>query len=298
MASDQVDLNGNFPTTRTFTVVDMPCDLVPNDTCFGFSFDHSRYTSYPVGSVDVTFDTLPGQAGLVVTDMDWSDFYNQPINLGVVTILFDSMGTRSVDMTIDADGVVDGTTRLTFYTNIGPIKGNTSVQGNYDYQSGDLHVEMFSTFRCGGPVAEPVIKIGELRGVTHGGYGEVSITTEGSTLEMSGFDFLISYDAAALTPVHVSRGGLLRECGWQCFSVRLLGDSQSGLLQVVAAAEDSESVAEPLRDGPVDFGQREEITHDEGGPEPVSCYGPSDTNPHELVKIMFLVTDDSAYQCQ
>ncbi len=113
-----------------------------------------------------------------------------------------------------------------------------------------------------------------------GQYEYVSITLEDYPIEMGGFDFLIAYDASALTFAEASPGQLLEDCGWEYFTYRYgvegnCGDAcPSGLLRIIAMAETN------------------------NGPNHPSCYGPPDTDPHELVSLRFLVTNDRNFECQ
>jgi hypothetical protein len=125
-----------------------------------------------------------------------------------------------------------------------------------------------------------IIKIEKTDRTLPGHLEEVSIVTEGPAYEMGGFTFLISYNASALTPTDVTLGRLLQDCGWEYFTYRFnvhgnCGDlCPSGLMRVFAIADT------------------------DNGPFHPSCFGPSDTAPHEIVRIYMLVTSDYKYQCQ
>ncbi len=124
------------------------------------------------------------------------------------------------------------------------------------------------------------IRIAKLHDVLQGNFSSVSITMEGADFEMGGFDFLIAYDASALTPVDVEPGQLLGDCEWEYFSYRFGPDGNcgdacpSGLLRIIA------------------------IANTDNGPYHPSCYGPPDTDPHELASMKFLVTNDRTFECQ
>ena len=125
----------------------------------------------------------------------------------------------------------------------------------------------------------PDIVIEKTHRTIQGGHEFVSITTENSTVEMGGFDFLIAYDASALTFMEATPGQLLEDCGWEYFTYRYgpsgnCGDAcPSGLLRIIAIAETN------------------------NGPYHPSCFGPPDTDPHELAEMKFLVTDDRTFEC-
>jgi hypothetical protein len=128
------------------------------------------------------------------------------------------------------------------------------------------------------PTADIVIQ--KTHDAYQGQYEEVSVTIENSPLAMGGFDFLIAYDASALNFTEATPGQLLEDCGWEYFTYRYgafgnCGDAcPSGLLRIIAIAETN------------------------NGPNHPSCYGPPDTDPYELVRLKFLVTDDRTFECQ
>jgi hypothetical protein len=104
--------------------------------------------------------------------------------------------------------------------------------------------------------------------------------TSQSILPIGGFDLLIAYDASALTAMEATPGQLLEDCGWEYFTYRYGADGNcgdacpSGLLRIIAIAEINNGANHP------------------------SCYGPPDTDPHELVEMRFLVTNDRTFECQ
>jgi len=130
----------------------------------------------------------------------------------------------------------------------------------------------------------PIVTIEKTHGTLQGHYEQVSITyqniLDGSLPDMGGFDFLIAYDASALAFVEAYPGQLLEDCGWEYFSYRYGVDGNcgnacpSGLLRIIAIAETN------------------------NGPNHPNCYGPPDTDPHELAKMKFFVTNDRTYECQ
>jgi hypothetical protein len=110
----------------------------------------------------------------------------------------------------------------------------------------------------------------------------VSITLENNELEMGGFDFLIAFDNSALAFMEATPGQLLEDCGWEYFTYRHgvegnCGDAcPSGLLRIIAIADlDNGSGLHP------------------------ACFGPPDTDPHELAEMKFTVTRDRNFihQC-
>ncbi|MFH1893188.1 MAG: T9SS type A sorting domain-containing protein [Candidatus Zixiibacteriota bacterium] len=126
----------------------------------------------------------------------------------------------------------------------------------------------------------PLVTIEKTHDSYQGHYEHVSITLENNPLMMGGFDFLITYDASALTPMEALPGQLLENCGWEYFTYRFgvqgncEGPCPSGLLRIVALAETN------------------------NGPNHPDCFGPPDTDPHELVVMKFYVTNDRSFECQ
>ncbi len=126
----------------------------------------------------------------------------------------------------------------------------------------------------------PIVRIEKTHNSYQGHYTMVSLTLENNSLEMGGFDFLIAYDASALAFAEASPGQLLEDCDWEYFTYRHgvegnCGDAcPSGLLRIIAMAETNDGVQKP------------------------SCYGPPDTEPHELAKMKFMISDDRTLECQ
>lgn len=93
--------------------------------------------------------------------------------------------------------------------------------------------------------------------------------------ELGGFDFLIAYDASALTLLGAEKGVLLTQERWEYFTYRFgpfgnCGNGcPSGMVRVVAMAE--------TNDGPAH-------------PDPIATAG-------ELFKLTFLITNDRTFEC-
>jgi hypothetical protein len=115
--------------------------------------------------------------------------------------------------------------------------------------------------------ANPLIKIGDIEaGLST--TASVSITFENGPFEMGGFDFLIHYDPLAFSLISSSMGQLLLDCDWEYFTYRYEG---SALIGLTAYADINNGDIHP------------------------SCYGPPDTNPHELAELNILITDSYSY---
>jgi hypothetical protein len=120
----------------------------------------------------------------------------------------------------------------------------------------------------------PIIKIEKTHDTYQGHYEEVSITIDDGSYEIGGFDFLIAYDASALTFIEANKGQMLEDCEWEYFTYRFgafgnCGDAcPSGMLRIVAMAETNDGSNHPL------------------------CFGPPDTGEYELAKMKFMVSNN------
>jgi hypothetical protein len=97
------------------------------------------------------------------------------------------------------------------------------------------------------------VTIDKIHDQLQGHYTEVAITLDDSytSMNMGGYDFLIAYDAPALTFVEAMPGALLEDCGWEYFTYRFgaygnCGNAcPSGLLRIVALAETNNGANHP-----------------------------------------------------
>ncbi len=126
----------------------------------------------------------------------------------------------------------------------------------------------------------PIVRIEKTHNTFQGYFENVSITIENSTYDFEGFDFLIAYDASALSAVSVTAGAWIEDCEWEYFTYRFGVNGNcgsacpSGLLRIVAIAEMNNGAHSPL------------------------CYGPPDGAEYELAVMRFLVTNDRTFECQ
>jgi hypothetical protein len=113
-----------------------------------------------------------------------------------------------------------------------------------------------------------------------GHYTQLSIDLDGSyeSMEMGGFDFLITYDNSILSLVDAEAGALLNDCGWEYFTYRFGYDGNcgngcpSGAVRLVALAETN------------------------NGPYHPSCF--SSASGTQLAVLNFFVVNDHNYDCQ
>lgn len=125
-----------------------------------------------------------------------------------------------------------------------------------------------------------VIKLTKSHNSLQGHYEYISITKVFGSEEMGGFDFLVGYDASALSFMSAELGSALgpQGCGWEYFTYRYgafgncSGPCPSGYLRVVAIADVNNGANHP------------------------TCL--SVVNGAELVVLKFYVTNDATFECQ
>ncbi|MDD4051309.1 MAG: FlgD immunoglobulin-like domain containing protein [candidate division Zixibacteria bacterium] len=127
----------------------------------------------------------------------------------------------------------------------------------------------------------PVVRLEKTEGTLQGHSVNLELTIENAGLfQVAGFDFLIAYDASALTFIQAEKGDLLANCGWEYFTYRFGPNGNcgtgcpSGMLRLIALAETNNGVSHP------------------------SCYGPSDLGVHGLANLTFFVSNDRTFECQ
>jgi hypothetical protein len=126
----------------------------------------------------------------------------------------------------------------------------------------------------------PTIAIEKKHKVVQGGQTCVDVTMQGRPIIFGGFDFLIAYDASAMSPLGVSEGQLYPDCQWEYFTYRFGANGNcgnacpSGLIKITGVAETN------------------------NGPYHPTCLGPSTTDTTQLASICFLVSNDRTLECQ
>jgi len=131
-------------------------------------------------------------------------------------------------------------------------------------------------------IVEPYqVVIEKTHNTVQGGHELVCVTLEKGSEQLWGFDFLIAYDASALSFQRALEGNDLyaNGCGWEYFNYRFgasgncSGACPSGKLRVVGIAETN------------------------NGPNHPNCYLPA-LFPAEMFCLDFLVTADQTFECQ
>jgi hypothetical protein len=134
-----------------------------------------------------------------------------------------------------------------------PLTGfptTTGVQDNCYAQANSTMPPKAVGFVNGGIlVVEPVetpfqIQIEKTHGTYQGHHEYVDVTLNEGSLMLSSFDFLIQYDASALTLVTVDPGEFIQDCGWEYFTYRYGasgncggGACPSGVVWIVSIAD-------------------------------------------------------------
>jgi len=126
------------------------------------------------------------------------------------------------------------------------------------------------------------VTIEKVHDVYQGTSEDVSVMLVNDVYPMGGFDFLIQYDASALTLQAASPGAYLDECDWEYFTYRYGPNGNcgpnacpSGVVRLVGIAETNNGANHPS-------------CYDAGSPD----------NPDEVAVLSFLVSNDRTFECQ
>ena len=120
------------------------------------------------------------------------------------------------------------------------------------------------------------VTIEKMHNALQGHYVDLGIYQTKGTFYMGGYDFLLSYDASALTFIQAAAGTMFTNCEWEYFTFRLGPDGNcgdacpSGLVRIIALAETDNGPHHPIP----------------------GCTGT------ELAKMTFLVSNDRTLNCQ
>ncbi len=188
--------------------------------------------------------------GSVVTgDVDATDADNGPVSPSYSVIDWPGPGPAP---TVDGNGVVTwnteedaayiGTHTITVVVSDGAAICDPCSPSNSDTCSFDVLI--VPNFR---------VEIAYVDSVIQGGSVDVPITLDGSyeSYEMAGFDFLVQYDASALSITGASEGGMLLGNAWEYFTFRFGPNGNcgsgcpTGKFRVVALAETNDGMAHP-----------------------------------------------------
>ncbi|RKX21272.1 MAG: hypothetical protein DRP35_04695 [Candidatus Zixiibacteriota bacterium] len=257
----QADVGAFSVTVRAYEL-DGPeafCEITGNFTNIGPSFvDCAGTPLVPVGKGNTATN------GAVATDGDCD-----PISYSIVGVTPVPNGTYSIDPntgvitfnTLEADAATNDT-QYDFTVEVSDGLATDQCVVSFDV----LATEPFQ------------VRIEKTHLAIQGTHETVDITLEKGSEPLGGFDFLIAYDASALTFVGALEGELLTECGWEYFTYRYGatgncdGGCPSGMLRVVAIAETNNGANHP------------------------TCFALEDE--YTLAVLDFLVTDDRTLECQ
>jgi hypothetical protein len=282
-----VDSNA-VETTYHYAITD---ELVTNAHWGGTHTLQTDRTEYVAGDIAMFTATIEANNGsLLVADEAYLAVIVQPSpEIGLFVILSDD-GQGADDAA--GNGVYSGSLQIPNTSPPGDWSMSLFAQENlFGFNEyGGMVLDSFpeggaecGTFQHGSftvVAPKPTVQIEKTHDTYQGHYEFVSVTLEDNPVEIGGFDFLIAYDASALAFIEATPGQLLEDCEWEYFTYRSgafgnCGDAcPSGLLRIIAMAETN------------------------NGPYHPSCFGPPDTDPHELAEMKFYVTDDRTYECQ
>ncbi|UCD17639.1 MAG: hypothetical protein JSV44_01695, partial [Candidatus Zixiibacteriota bacterium] len=213
-------------------------------------------TSEPPFFDNTCDDTIQFMAGIINTyQFDGVDPDNCPLPLSYALVNSDAPGGVVIDV---ATGLLEYVPPLY-------AAGNTYFV-DVEISDGYATAECRKWIDVLPPVTS--IKIERATNAPPGGEVYVSITIEDVPLEMGGFDFLISFDPYMIFPISANPGQLLEDCEWEYFTYQL--NAIDGLIRIVSIADINNGAYHPV------------------------CFGPPDTDPHELARIKFAVSPDAA----
>ncbi len=160
-----------------------------------------------------------------------------------------------------------------------PVEGNNVITVTATDDCGatatcETNVEVVLVSSC------PMVTIEKREKVIQGQYEDVLVSITNAQYEMGGYDFLIAYDASALTFMQAAQTGFPDACGWEYFTYRFGptgncdGGCPSGMLRVFALAE-----------------------YNNGADHP-DCYIPPDAGEYGLFTLRFFVSDNRTFECQ
>jgi hypothetical protein len=188
-----------------------------------------------------------------------------PISFSIANVVPAPVGTVSVNpstglVTFDTDDL-DGGNLYVITVEVTDGVASTTC---------DVEVDVLLT--------EPfLVRIEKTHGTFQGQHEFVDVSVDGGSELAAGFDFLIAYDASALSFQGAIEGSIYTNCGWEYFTYRFGPDGNcsnacpSGLLRVVGIAETN------------------------NGPNHPTCF---DVAGETLFTLDFLVTDDRTFECQ
>jgi hypothetical protein len=120
---------------------------------------------------------------------------------------------------------------------------------------------------------------------------DISFLNQGTNWPIAGYDFLIKYDASALSFQRATEGKFYTDCSWEYFTYRFgangncgAGACPSGVLRIIAL---SETTGGNLANHP-------DCYTNDGVADP----GPGLTTATQLATMVFLVSDDRTLECQ
>ncbi len=243
---------------------DTPGNLGPN------CVTSLNFTNVAPSFTDGCNETIPiGKGNTLVFDFDAVSDDCDPISFSISGVSPTPVGGYSIDastglVTFNTDND-DGDKQFVFTVCVTDGKETVCCETTIDV----LFTEPYE------------VLIEKTHNTAQGGHELVCVTLEKGSEQMWGFDFLIAYDASALSFQTALEGSDLyaNGCGWEYFNYRYGASGNcgnacpSGQLRVVGIAETNNGANHP------------------------ACYLPSSL-PAEMFCLDFLVTADQTFECQ
>ena len=251
------------------------CDALGACTAAGTDHPHCD-VNFDVSNIGPAFTSgcdavIPvGKGNTGYAQMTAADGDCDPITFSIVSVTPTPVGTYDID---------PSTGLITFNTDESDAPAPPSMLYTFVVAVSDGPVTVECDVFFDVLFTEPYqVRIEKTHLTIQGGHETVDIILEAGSETMGGFDFLLAYDASALTFVGAMGGDIFAECDWEYFTYRFGaygncdGGCPSGLLRVVGIAETNN-----------------------GTPHP-DCFFME--KPFSLATLDFLVSDDRTLECQ
>jgi hypothetical protein len=257
---------GDVGATYTIVVEANDAFNSPGDVC---SFDVTFTNLGPTISGACGTSTPVGKGNPISIDFDAVDGDCDPISFYIAGVVPAPVGTYGInaatgELTFNTD-IADGGVTYTF-----TVCATDGIQADDDCCDADIEVLETEPFE---------VQIQKTHNTPQGLHELVNVYLNKGSEDIWGFDFLIAYDASALSFQTALEGDIYALCGWEYFTYRYGPNGNcgnacpSGLLRVVGLAETNNGFNHP------------------------DCWQ-WDPKPWTFFTLDFLVTDDRTFECQ
>jgi hypothetical protein len=252
--ADVSDEDGNLMTVEVLSSVGTYNDGT-GEVCFNVNYGSDRYYSIIMKATDscgaADYDTVQ-----VYVDFNSAPSVETPPDF---VAYLDEVGELCFDVIVEDDD--NNVTDVT----VSPLGQYSSSTGQVCFDAdttGRYCLTITAEDACGLTATDSIcidvqidecihVQIEKVHNALQGHIETVNIYLNGSGKELGGFDFLIAYDAGAITPIAVAPGALFEACGWEYFTYRFnangncTGGCPSGLLRIVGMAETNNGAYHP-----------------------------------------------------